>query len=144
MRSSWKLFKIVRRVCCSIKCRTLLHLLRQQRSQFQQVPVGSSVFGSHVGLGSAKTDSFLCPPSTATFTGVVAGPGLTQAGAPVVSGLGKVPVRFVPEPDGVKFDEGTLSLELVPCDVDGELPLMSVQFRVSGFLGALRCVRGCG
>ena len=41
-----------------------------------------SVFGSHVGPGSAKTDSFLCPPPTAT------------SGSPVVSALGMVPVSF--------------------------------------------------
>ena len=52
-----------------------------------------SVFGSHVGPGSAKTDSFLCPPPTAT-SGVVAGTGTTQAGSPVVSAPGMVPVSF--------------------------------------------------
>ena len=66
-----------------------------------------SVFGSHVGPGSAKTDSFLCPPPTAT-SGVVAGTGTTQAGSPVVSAPGMVPVSFLPEPDDVKIDEGTL------------------------------------
>ena len=39
-----------------------------------------SVFGSHVGPGSAKTDSFLCsflgPPPTSSFSGVVAGTGI--------------------------------------------------------------------
>ena len=76
-RSSRKFYKIVRRVCCRSSCGTLLLLLRQLLFQFQQVPVGSpsrlrggnqakkacsfkvSVFGSHVGPGSAKTDSFL-------------------------------------------------------------------------------------
>ena len=52
-----------------------------------------SVFGSHVGPGSAKTDSFLCPPPTATSC-VVAGAGTTQAGFPVVSAPGVVPVSF--------------------------------------------------
>ena len=56
-----------------------------------------SVLGSHVGPGSAKTDSFLCPPPTAT-SGVVAGTGTMQA---VVSAPGTVPVSFLPEPDGV-------------------------------------------
>ena len=47
-----------------------------------------SVFGTHVGPGSAKSDSFLCsfwgPPPTSSFSGVVAGtgmvlsPGLTE------------------------------------------------------------------
>ena len=40
--SSWKLHKIVRRVCCRSSCRMLLLLLRQQLFQFQQVPVGSA------------------------------------------------------------------------------------------------------
>ena len=62
---------------------------------------------SHVGPGSAKTDSFLCPPPTAT-SGVVAGTSTTQAGSPVVSAPGMVPVKFLPEPDDVKIDEGTL------------------------------------
>ena len=40
-----------------------------------------SVFGSHAGPGSAKTDSFLCssflgPPPTSSFSGVVAGTGI--------------------------------------------------------------------
>ena len=39
-----------------------------------------SVFGSHVGPGSAMTDSFLCsflgPPPTSSFSGVVAGTGI--------------------------------------------------------------------
>ena len=69
-----------------------------------------------------------------------------QAGAPVVSAPGTVPASFLPEPDDVKIDEGTKSLESVPCalsaDGGGELPL--VQSRVSGFPGVLRCVRGRG
>ena len=74
--------------------------------------------GSHVGPGSAKTDSFLCPPPTAT-SGVVAGTGMTQAGSPEVSAPGMVPVSFLPEPDDVKIDEGTL----LPgwCSVSGSL-----------------------
>ena len=82
--------------------------------------------GSHVGPGSAKTDNFLCPPPTAT-SGVVAGTGTTQAGSPVVSAPGMVPVSFLPEPDDVKIDEGTL---------------LPVRCRVSGFAGlrsSLRC-----
>ena len=93
-RSSWKLYKILPRVSCRSSCRTFLLLLRQQLFQYQQVPVGSasrlrggnqakkacsfevSVFGSHVGPGSAKTDSFLRPPPTSSFTGVVAGTGM--------------------------------------------------------------------
>ena len=85
-----------------------------------------TVFGSYVGPGSAKTDSFLCPPPTAT-SGVVAGTGTTQAGSPVVSAPGVVPVSFLPEPDDVKIDEGTL---------------LPVRCRVSGFAGprsSLRC-----
>ena len=40
-----------------------------------------SVFGSHAGPGSAKTDSFLCssflgPPPASSFSGVVAGTGI--------------------------------------------------------------------
>ena len=40
-----------------------------------------SVFGSHAGPGSAKTDSFLCspflgPPPTSSLSGVVAGTGI--------------------------------------------------------------------
>ena len=40
-----------------------------------------SVFGSHAGPGSAKTDSFLCssfsgPPPTSSFSVVVAGTGI--------------------------------------------------------------------
>ena len=40
-----------------------------------------SVLGSHAGPGSAKTDSFLCssflgPPPTSSFSGVVAGTGI--------------------------------------------------------------------
>ena len=40
-----------------------------------------SVLGSHVGPGSAKTDSFLCssflgPPPTSSFSGVVARTGI--------------------------------------------------------------------
>ena len=73
-----------------------------------------SISGSHAGPESAKTDSFLCPPPTAT-SGVVAGTGAMQAGAPVVSAPGMVPESFLPEPDDVKFDEGTVSLE--PCMV---------------------------
>ena len=42
-----------------------------------------SVFGSHAGPGSAKTDSFLCspflgPPPTSSLSGVVAGTGIEQ------------------------------------------------------------------
>ena len=42
-----------------------------------------SVFGSHAGPGSAKTDSFLSssflgPPPTSSFSGVVAGTGIEQ------------------------------------------------------------------
>ena len=44
-----------------------------------------SVFGSHVGPGSAKTDSFfvffLRPPPTSSFTGVVAGTGMALSPA---------------------------------------------------------------
>ena len=47
-----------------------------------------SVFGSHVGPGSAKTDSFLCPPPTSSLTGVVAGTGMAQSGASVVCSSG--------------------------------------------------------
>ena len=54
---------------------------------------------------------------------------------------------FLPESDDVKIDEGTLSLDSVPCalsaDVGGELPLVPEQFRVSGFPGvqsSLRCL----
>ena len=47
-----------------------------------------SVLGSHVGPGSAKTESFLCPPPTSSLTGVVAGTGMAQFGAPVVSSPG--------------------------------------------------------
>ena len=47
-----------------------------------------SVFGSHVGPGSAKTDSFLCPPPTSSLTGVVAGTGVVQPGASVVCSSG--------------------------------------------------------
>ena len=83
--------------------------------------------GSHVGPGSAKTDSFfLCPPPTAT-SGVVAGTGMTQAGSPEVSAPGMVPVSFLPEPDDVKIDEGTL----LPgwCSVSG----------FAGLRSSLRC-----
>ena len=70
--------KLVQRVCCSSLCRTFRLQLLLRLFQFQQVPVGSvsrhrsgnqakkthcfkvSVFGSHVGPGSAKSDSFLC------------------------------------------------------------------------------------
>ena len=48
----------------------------------------------------------------------------------------------------MKIDEGAMSLKPVPCalsaDVGGELPLIPEQFRVSGFPGELRCVRGRG
>ena len=47
-----------------------------------------SVFGSHVGPGSAKTDSFLCPPPTSSLTGVVAGTGIAQSCASVVCSSG--------------------------------------------------------
>ena len=46
-----------------------------------------SVFGSHVGPGSAKTDSFLCPPPTSSLTGVVAGTGMAQSGASSVGNV---------------------------------------------------------
>ena len=76
-----------------------LLLVRQLLFQFQQVLVGSAsrlrggnqakkacsfevfVSGSHVGPGSAKTDSFLCRPPTSSSTGVVAGTGMAQFGA---------------------------------------------------------------
>ena len=127
----------------------LLLLLRQQLFQFQQVPVGSasrllvgnkakkacnltvSVSGSQTGPGSAKTDSFLCPPPTAT-SGVKAGTGAMQAGAPVVSAPGTLPESFLPEPEDVKIHECTMLLE---------------QCRVSGFPGvqsSLRCWPGNG
>ena len=97
-RSSWKLYKIVPRACCRSLRRTILLRLHLRFFQYQQVPVGSasrlrcgnqakkaccfkvSVLGSHVGPGAAKSDSFLCsflrPPPTSSFTGVVAGTGM--------------------------------------------------------------------
>ena len=47
-----------------------------------------SVLGSHAGPGSAKTDSFLCPPPTSSLTGVVAGTGMAQSGVLVVCSPG--------------------------------------------------------
>ena len=55
-----------------------------------------------------------------------------QAGAPVVSAPGTVPVSLSPELDDVKIDEGTMSFESVPCalsaDVGGGLPLVLSSF----------------
>ena len=73
---------------------------------------------------------------------------MAQAGAPVVFAPGTVPGSFLPEPDDVEFDEGTMSLEPVPCaltaDVDGELPLIPEQFHVPEFPGELQGVRERG
>ena len=132
--------KIVRLVCCRSSCRTLLFLLRQLWFQFQQVPVGSasrlrsgnqakkacsfnvSVFGSHVSPGSAKTDSFLCPPPTSSLTGVVAGTGTAQSGAPVVFSPGSSSLSSAAVRGNLFVSAGILDgclTELKGAEIDG-------------------------